>query len=149
MSKRDLTLALMVVSVALLGAAPRSQAEWQIGENFPDPFCNDPESPDYTSTWFNIWGEPAAEITFEIWDPDTVGVLVREDLGEKPPGAYIIIWWGTDMIDTVLPEGGYPYRIAVVEGSEPVTFTPWQVAHIQCETPVRESTWAKIKKLYR
>jgi hypothetical protein len=149
MSRRALTATLVVTSVTLLATAAPAWAEWQIGENFPDPFCNDPESPDYTSTWFNIWGQPTAEIVFEVWDPDTTGVLVRQDLGEKPPGAYILIWWGTDMIDTVLPEGGYPYRIAVVEGSGPVAFSAWQVAHIQCETPVRECTWGKIKKLYR
>jgi hypothetical protein len=53
------------------------------------------------------------------------------------------------MTDTVLPEGDYPYRIAVTEGGGPVTFSAWKVAHIVCDTPVCESTWGRIRALFR
>jgi len=136
--------------IVLLGLSAVAFADWQVTQNDPDPFCNDPESPEFSGTWFTIWGEPTVEITFEIWDPDTTGVLVRQQMGEVGPGSYILVWYGTDGMDTVLPETGYPYRIVVAEpGEGAVTFGGWRVCHVSCETPVDPETWGRIKSLYR
>jgi hypothetical protein len=82
--------------MTVLAVAAPTRDEWHITDNDPEPFCNDPQSPDFTSTWITIWGEPeeepTAEIIFEIWDPDALVVLYRLDLGEKPPGSYVFIW---------------------------------------------------------
>jgi hypothetical protein len=142
-------VALALLEVCLL-AAPEAMAEWQVGQNSPDPFCNDPGEPGFELTWFSIWGEPTAEVQFEIWDPDTTGCLIRYDLGEVGPGAYYLLWHGTDAMDTVLPEGGYPYRLMVAEaGSDSTVAGAWRVAHISCDTAVRQGSWSIIKALYR
>jgi len=140
--------AAVALAAALLSSVPAA-ADWST-YNSPDPFCNDAGSPEYGCTWFTIYGEPTAEVVLEVWDPDTTGVLIRSDLGAVGPGAYVLMWCGTDGMDTVLPEGGYPYRIVFtgIQGGTPV-FGEWEVAHITCDSPVERTSWGALKGVFR
>ncbi len=92
-------------------AAPKAWAEWEAGQNSSDPFCNEPGSPGSAATPFTVWGEPTAEVQLEIWDSDATGCLIGHELGQVGPGAYYLMWHGTDGMHVVLPDGGYPYRL--------------------------------------
>ena len=141
----------LVICLCLTVVASAAKGEWQISQNNPDPFCNDPASPEYESTFFTITGGPTAHVTLEVWNPDTTVTVGTWDLGELESGyVHRILWFGKDSDDALLPEDDYPYRIAVGDALvRPVTYSDWRVAHITCDTPVDEGTWGRIKGMYR
>jgi len=149
MARVILVIGAAVIVVALTPTSSSGQ-DWGVSQNIPNPFCNDPECPEYGETQFTFSGDSAAEIVLEIWSPDTTSIVRGSDPAALAPGVYLLMWDGTDDYGVPLPEGAYPYRLAIRPvGSLPVTYTEWQVAEISCDAPTEERSWGAVKNSFR
>jgi len=149
MWRTGLTGLVVLLAASLLGGPVAAQT-WQVSDNQPDPFCNNPESPLHAETGFIIWGMEEAHITLQIWDPNMMYIVGSSYPEVLPPGMYEMYWNGTDGSGVPVPNGSYPYRLRQIRvgGGTPM-YTDWQTAHVHCDTPVRERSWGAIKALYR
>jgi len=144
-------LGVLVVLVALLllgGSALAQIPDWSLGQNAPEPFCDD-EGGGGTTIRFTL--QTQARVAMNVWDADMTFVVRSLIEGElKNPGVYMIAWDGHDQAGVRVPDGAYPYTlIATNEGGGEILFQDTKVAHVQCDTPVAVTTWGVIKALYR
>ncbi len=139
---------LSILAIALL-ALPAS-ADWSLGDNNPNPFCNIPGEPDYSPT----------TIEYELDSDGLVQLFVLSENGENQvrtlvsgfqnAGAHAIVWDGTDSGGIPMAAGDYPYVLEVyAEGGGDLLYLSDKIASIYCAVPTAEESWTMVKSLYR
>jgi hypothetical protein len=140
-----------VLIIGLVALAPIQGAACELYQNEPEPFCNDTQWGPETSI-FRFSVDELANVKFEIWGPDTVGVFVSIGPVLLQPGVWEAEWDGTGCFpDPCCPEGAYPYHLMATrpDSGGTVLCDQWHLAHISCESPVQNGTWGRIKARFR
>jgi len=135
------SLAMIPALGLALAVASGTSPNWFLQQNDPDPFCNQPGA-----TTIALGVDESANVTLEVWHPDSSSVARTLIDGVLVPGFHSVVWDGRDDNDEALAAGAYPYHMEArdIETGE-LLFEAGLIATISCPTPSDRASWGYLK----
>jgi hypothetical protein len=136
----------------LAGATARSAlqppADWELGENLPDPFC-----PGIETTTIPFAAPEAAHVEIQVWNEPMTSVIKTLVDQELAVGHHQVLWDGyAEGSVNPVPPATYRYRMRAYdpEAPDPPLFEDTRSLTVYCvPTPAPRASWAQIKSLFR
>lgn len=137
--------------VIILAAALALPAQaWNLQQNTPNPFCNIPGEPGYTTTSIQFELDQQGFVQLAVLSEDSLSVERQLLSGLLDAGFYDIVWDGALSGGELLPAGDYPYKLEVhSEAGGELLFTDIKLASIYCAVAANEEDWSTVKPLFR
>ncbi|MBC8366058.1 hypothetical protein H8E52_01475 [bacterium] len=147
--KRAHILSLLAIAFAALSALPAG-ADWNLGDNNPNPFCNIPGEPDYSPTTIDYELDSDGLVQLFVLSEDGENLMRTLVSGFESAGSHFVVWDGTDSGGTPMTAGDYPYVLEVyAEGGGDLLYLSDSIASIYCAVATAQESWTMVKSLYR